>query len=195
MPRVKDKERLRIPDLQASTPGVLLLALPSLNPVAYNWEALQILAFPANPPELKRLPTFLTKQLRLKLEVRTSAEGPQFAREFKSGNRTYLCRVLDLRMDHGLKAELHGATTALLLERHLSAAGFLRRRACEAFGLTQREREIVDLVLRGMTTKEIAQMMTVSPNTVKTFLRLIMTKMNVSTRSGIIGAILGSPVR
>jgi DNA-binding CsgD family transcriptional regulator len=41
-----------------------------------------------------------------------------------------------------------------------------------------------------MTTKEIAGSMKVGPNTVKTYLRLIMTKMRVTTRAGIIGKIL-----
>jgi hypothetical protein len=33
--------------------------------------------------------------------------------------------------------------------------------------------------------------MSISPNTVKAFIRLVMVKMNVSTRSGIIGKIVG----
>jgi DNA-binding CsgD family transcriptional regulator len=41
-----------------------------------------------------------------------------------------------------------------------------------------------------MTTKEIAAAMNISPNTVKSFVRLIMTKLNVSTRPAIIGKIL-----
>lgn len=61
----------------------------------------------------------------------------------------------------------------------------------ERFGLTAREQETVENLLEGMTSKEIAQRMNISPNTVKAFLRLTMVKMNVSTRSGIIGRIIG----
>jgi DNA-binding CsgD family transcriptional regulator len=46
-------------------------------------------------------------------------------------------------------------------------------------------------LLQGLTSKEIAQRMGISPNTVKAFLRLVMVKMGVSTRSGIVGKIVG----
>ena len=41
--------------------------------------------------------------------------------------------------------------------------------------------------MQGLTSKEIAVRMKISPNTVKAFLRLVMVKMKVSTRSGIAG--------
>ena len=83
--------------MQASAPGVLLLN-PSLNPVAYNWEAVQILAFPNNPERPKRLPAFLASQIRSKLSGRSSlVEGQQFVREFKSGSRTYRCFAVNLQ--------------------------------------------------------------------------------------------------
>ena len=60
------------------------------------------------------------------------------------------------------------------------------------FGLTQREGEAVEFLLQGLTSKEIATRMQISPNTVKAFLRLVMVKMKVSTRSGIAGKFAGS---
>jgi DNA-binding CsgD family transcriptional regulator len=39
----------------------------------------------------------------------------------------------------------------------------------------------------GLTSKEVATRMNISPNTVTAFLRLIMVKMGVTTRSGIVG--------
>jgi DNA-binding CsgD family transcriptional regulator len=46
-------------------------------------------------------------------------------------------------------------------------------------------------LLQGLTSKEIAARMSISPNTVKAFLRLVMVKMGVSTRSGIVGRVVG----
>ena len=40
--------------------------------------------------------------------------------------------------------------------------------------------------------KEIAERMHVSPNTVKQFVRLIMSKMQVATRSGVLGKLLSA---
>ena len=60
----------------------------------------------------------------------------------------------------------------------------------EQFRLSPREKESLELLLQGFTNKEIAQRMSISPNTVKVFLRLVMVKMGVSTRAGILGKIL-----
>jgi DNA-binding CsgD family transcriptional regulator len=59
------------------------------------------------------------------------------------------------------------------------------------FELTKREKETVELLIQGLTSKEIATRMKISPNTVKAFLRIVMVKMGVSTRSGILGKVIG----
>ena len=57
----------------------------------------------------------------------------------------------------------------------------------ESFRLTEREREVVELLIQGLTNKEIAGRMNISPNTVRAFIRMVMGKLGVSTRSGIVG--------
>jgi DNA-binding NarL/FixJ family response regulator len=81
------------------------------------------------------------------------------------------------------------ATTAILLER-AQRRSFDSSQAAARFNLSQRERETVELLVHGYTSKEIASRMQISPDTVKTFVRLIMVKMGVSTRSGLVGKIL-----
>ena len=62
----------------------------------------------------------------------------------------------------------------------------------EKFHLTTREQEVLHFLANaGLTTKEIAVRMEISPNTVKAFLRIVMVKMGVSTRSGILGKVIG----
>ncbi|MGB7821682.1 MAG: helix-turn-helix transcriptional regulator, partial [Candidatus Sulfotelmatobacter sp.] len=78
----------------------------------------------------------------------------------------------------------------LILERYSSRSAALSQLSQE-FDLTVREQETVQLLLQGLTSKEIAARMDISPNTVKAFLRLVMVKMGVSTRSGIVGRIVG----
>jgi len=60
----------------------------------------------------------------------------------------------------------------------------------EQFNLTRRERGALEYLMQGLSSKEIATRMDVSPNTVKAFLRLIMIKMGVSSRSAIVGKII-----
>jgi len=49
--------------------------------------------------------------------------------------------------------------------------------------LTDREREVLELVGKGMTNKEIAEKLVISTNTVKRHLKAIFEKLNIHTRS------------
>ncbi len=53
-----------------------------------------------------------------------------------------------------------------------------------------REREALEYLLEGLSGKEIASRMTVSANTVKAVVRLIMVKMGVSSRLEIVAKII-----
>ena len=163
----------------------LIIVDASLNVVAANGHAVQILAFPVGSEKARR-PNILLREKIGSLIPRNSQKESVNVREFRSGRRTYLCRsfVLDT---NGSSSPAH----VLLLERRASNNTALSE-AHERFGLTPREQETIQLLMEGLTSKEIAERMKISPSTVKAFLRLVMVKMSVSTRSGIVGKVLGS---
>jgi len=168
-------------------PGFLLLD-GSLTPVAFNSEAIRILAYPAKTERIKHPTTFLADRVRTALVSRHTSEELDFAKIYKSGNRRYTCRPFRLDCNDNGNSRFW---IALLLERHSSGAVALTELG-KQFDLTARERETVEFLLQGLTSKEIATRMNISPNTVKAFLRLVMVKMNVSTRSGIVGKMVAS---
>ena len=53
----------------------------------------------------------------------------------------------------------------------------------ELHTLTEREREVLDLLAQGLTNKEIAEKLVITTNTVKRHLKAIFEKLNVHTRS------------
>jgi DNA-binding CsgD family transcriptional regulator len=161
-----------------------------LNLIASNVEAIQIFTFPDSPEKIPNLEGWLTKRIRGGLVDRESSDQLSFVDRFKSAQRTYHCRPISLRLNGSDRVPHHPALV-LMLERNRNGGERLDE-ICTRFGLTPRERATDRLLFEGLTSKEIAERMKISPNTVKAFLRLVMVKMAVSTRSGIIGKIAGS---
>jgi DNA-binding NarL/FixJ family response regulator len=60
----------------------------------------------------------------------------------------------------------------------------------EDYGLTSREQKILELMIQGMTKKEIADALAISYHTVDTHLRNIYTKLHVHTRTGAVAKAL-----
>ncbi len=173
----------------AGPPGLVLVDR-SLNLVASNVEAMRILTFPSTPDNIPNLEIWLTRRIRAGLVDRASSNPHRFVREFKSARRTYHCRSFPLNLNGNIQ-KVNFPALVLMLERSANGVAKLAE-ICAHFGLTPREHETVKLLFEGLTSKEIADRMNISPNTVKAFLRLVMVKMGVSTRSGIIGKIAGS---
>jgi len=167
--------------------GFLLLD-SSLSPIASNPEAVQILCYPSKPDRIKQLNLFLSDRIRTALIDHQSPESIGLVKAYQSGRRRYICRKFQIDCNVRYSPQ---PTIAVLLERNATADLALEE-ICRQFDLTHRERETVELLLQGLTSKEIANRMAISPNTVKAFVRLVMVKMSVSTRSGIVGRIAGS---
>ncbi len=58
------------------------------------------------------------------------------------------------------------------------------------YKLSNREQEILHLLIKGYSNKEIAYELNLSLNTIKTYMRLLMNKFNVTNRSSIIADLL-----
>jgi DNA-binding CsgD family transcriptional regulator len=184
-----DDADFTLDDLSRGRMGLVVVDR-SLNVVASNIEAIQILTFPSSPGKIPNLDGWLSKRIRGGLLDGGSAVPFSFVDQFKSAKRTYVCRSFPLNLNGNAQVPNHPALV-LLLERKTNGGVKLDEIRLR-FGLTQREQETVKLLFEGLTSKEIADRMGISPNTVKAFLRLVMVKMGVSTRSGIVGKIAAS---
>jgi DNA-binding CsgD family transcriptional regulator len=181
------KPQESIVTMAPSTNGFLLLD-GELNLIASNDPALQILCFPSEAHRIKQPRVFLSDRVRTTLLDHQHQDRKAFVKEFKSGKRRYICKTFQIDCNGHYSPQ---PAFAVLLERD-AASGTTLTELSERFDLTQRERETVEFLLQGLTSKEIATRMKISPNTVKAFLRLVMVKMKVSTRSGIAGKLAGS---
>ena len=166
----------------AATDGFLLLD-SSLRPIFVNRAATEILSYPQKPEDHKNLDAFLASKIPATLFSVKGSQAPTLVSVFQSGRRRYQCRAY--RMDGPGNGKPQGSV-AVVLER-FPAGPFSLGVVSEMFHLTTREQEVLRHLLVGQTTKEIATGMEISPHTVKAFLRMIMVKMGVSTRSAIVG--------
>jgi DNA-binding CsgD family transcriptional regulator len=169
--------------------GFLLLD-SCLNPIFVNRAAAEILSYPQKPPEArKNLNAFLASKIHLILFSAQTSDAPALVTAFVSGKRRYHCRAYRVDVPGNGSGSGNGGghvSIAVLLERFSTASLFIGQ-VSERFHLTTREQEVLQHLLVGQTTKEIATGMEISPHTVKAFLRMIMVKMGVSTRSAIVG--------
>jgi DNA-binding CsgD family transcriptional regulator len=169
----------------SSSSGFLLMD-SSLSTILFNAEAIQILSYPGKLPNARRPDAFLAGKVRSGLiRPNPSGESP-IVTEYRSGRRRYLCRAF--LVDTPDKGPSH-ARIAVLLERGSSALIALTQ-VSQQFNLTGREREALEYLVQGLSSKEIADRMNISFNTVKTFLRLIMIKMGVSSRMAVVRKII-----
>lgn len=156
----------------------------ALRPLSANHEAIAILTHAEKDAQLQNLAEVYERKLRNNLIRR---HGLPAVIRFESGRRTYFCRVFQL--DSSRKTD--GSPAILMvLERGVSESIALTQ-ISEQFRLTRREHEAVMLLLEGLSNKEIAERMAITVNTVKALLRLVMMKMQVTSRAAVAATVLG----
>ncbi len=168
-----------------SAAGFLLMD-SALNLISSNVEATQILSYPNKLANLRHQERYVAGKIRSTLMSQEPLGESPFVAEFRSGRRRYFCRAF--LVDSQAKDPAN-RSIAILLER--GPSGFVPfSEVPQQFNLTQREREALEHLLQGLSGKEIANRMNISSNTVKAFLRLIMTKMGVSSRTAVMRKIM-----
>ena len=170
--------------LSPSRAGVLLLD-SQLRLVHFNAESASILGYPSEHEEVFSLDAV---QPALQGLLR-SPSIPAPPDGFISGRRQYVCRAFLL--DSPNRSGRHGPSVLVILERAVRTPQINVARWSEEHELTTRERETVEHLVKGLSSKEIAGKMSISPSTVKSFLRLIMVKVGAATRAEIIAKVHG----
>lgn len=104
-------------------------------------------------------------------------------RAFKAGAAEFLEKPVD---DEALLEALHNAVRSHVRTRQRDAAG---REARERYALlSPREREVLSLVVGGLTNKEIGRALALSPRTVETHRAHLCAKLQVQTLAQLIRA-------
>ncbi len=164
--------------------GLVLTDL-TLKPIACNKGA-AVMLNGRNGHSNSELPACLPKEILDAIGNREPHDLSAAKLTFRMENNDYSCRTYLMEREDGVPAML-----VLHIERLFSVLDSVHAVATRC-RLTEREHEVLDGVSLGLSSKEIAAKMKVSPNTVKVFVRLIMIKMGVTTRGVIVAQILQS---
>jgi DNA-binding CsgD family transcriptional regulator len=163
--------------------AAIIVVNAAFRPISYNSEAHAILTRAPKGAKStdgkKILPLAISASLSAIAHTQTSPLNIAFS----DGRRSYVCRAFVLNGE----AKPGSRKTVLIIEPAPPTRAAQWSATALQFGLTEREQQTVGLLALGLTSKEIAARMSISPNTVKSFFRLVMTKLGVNTRSGIIG--------
>ena len=107
----------------------------------------------------------------------------------RAGARGYLVKTVQLEdLCHSLQVLSGGGSVVSphlavqLLDEFAKLADGIREGPSEAEKLTGREREVLELIARGASNKEIAQRLVIAENTVKVHLRNILDKLHLRNR-------------
>jgi DNA-binding CsgD family transcriptional regulator len=114
------------------------------------------------------------------------AETALSERTGRAAARQHLKTAWEAAIDLGAKP-LTDATAALAGRARITLGGVEASdpadESARELGITPREREVLDLVVRGRTNREIAEILTVSTRTVDTHVSRLLTKLGVSRRT------------
>ncbi len=173
---------------RAITPAeaAFILADAEGNPIYANLEAKKIVTYPEGPRNFRQAWAYIWRTIFSVPNKQKSSSGFTFRTESRFGKRKYVCLAIFLNTSKNRRAV--GGSVAIVLER-CDAASHSVGKVSARFRLTERERAVVELLMEGLTNKEIAARLRISPNTVRSFIRMVMGKLGVTTRSGIVGTV------
>ena len=168
--------------------------------IFFNQEALQILSMSYkdkadgifNPDLLSSLCSNWMKLLKTKISDKNKEKNnlgskPVFLTTIKSYRREYTVQgVLLSSYNGGQKSNSYIFIIQRLIPEDLNLLKISRM-----YQLSQREQQIIKLLLKGEGNKQIAFSLGLSSNTIKSYMKILMRKLGVQNRSGLIAAILG----
>ena len=175
------------PHTAATTDSCVIVLDQSLTPMAADRGASVILSeatvLEDGCSTLSRIPREIIEMIG----NRTVTKDVPVTRYVRLGQRDYLCRTYYLHSPN-----TNGCEPAVVI--HLSrtvAATVTIDEVGSIYHLTEREKQILSgLSSMGLTNKELAERLGISCNTVKLFVRLLMIKMGVTTRAGLVAKLL-----
>ena len=164
----------------------LVLVGASLEPLAWDSGAQAIMTSGTSRDACRQCPV-LPDELLKAIDRRPPNVPFHLDTQLYIGRSRYRCRGYDLKSDDPVAVP---NMVAFYFEELSEIADPIGALTAE-YRLTGREAETLRAIALGLSTKEVADRMGISPNTAKAFVRLVMIKLGVSSRAAIAAKLLG----
>ena len=159
--------------------AAFLVADASGRVVCANADVRRIFSYPAGRRADEDGRTFARRISQLVADCPQTSSRAVWSTQITLGRRQYRCRAIPVTLQRH-------RYTVVLIER-TSPRLLTLSHSFDEYHFTPREKQTAELLAKGLTNKQIAARMGVSVNTVKAFIRFAMRKLDVSTRTGMIG--------
>ena len=174
-------------DVTKPADGGLVLLNAALKPVAFDRGAINILlGSQGQDDERSPLNIPIPKEIVDVIKTHNPFDLSSLRLHFLTSTGKYNLRAYRIEPQDGT---LNEPLVVLHFERASTAERAVREVGA-AYHLTEREQEALVGIISGLSSKQLAAQMKISPNTVKAYVRLIMVKMGVETRAGISAKLL-----
>ena len=175
-------------------------AAPGDVSVFYNQEAWQILSFPGDktkkgdpkPPDVAALCVKWKRITEKRAKEGVGAGSSDYLDIIPSGQRKYVVRCLILGGQEGLAQP--GSHYYMFILDRMSADSVNLPMIFRQWNLSPREQDLVRMLIADKSNKEIAYLLNLSLNTVKGYMKLLMRKLGVMSRAGIVACLLTKQV-
>jgi DNA-binding NarL/FixJ family response regulator len=160
-------------------------------PLYVSTEAARILLHPKQSPPMASAAKAIAGAVR-DLIAGGSPQGDSGRFGYlNTGGRSYLWNIT--RCDEWTAHETPWNYVLMLRRAELPEAKI--KTICQQFHLSPRQEETLTYLFQGLTSKEIAGFLNLSPHTVKIHIRALMTKLQVTTRTALVGRVLAASER
>jgi DNA-binding CsgD family transcriptional regulator len=167
--------------------AAVILLDANYKPLYVSTEAARILLPSATANMATAAEAMVSVVQRLIADANTQGEGKRFG-FLGSETRPYLWNIT--RCD-----EWTSSTTPwnyVMMIRNADVPENKIKAVTQQFQLSKRQEETLSYLFQGLTSKEIAKFLDLSPNTVKIHIRALMTKLQCTTRTALVGRVLAA---
>lgn len=168
--------------------AAVVLLNSTYSPLYVSTEAARLLLYPAKVEDMSLAATAIAGKVQEMIATGSRKEGDYRYGFLESAGRAYMWNVT--RCDEWTATDTPWNYVLMIRAAELPQDKI--KTITRQFNLAPRQEQVLAYLFQGLTSKEIANFMDLSPHTVKIHIRALMNKLQVTTRTALVGRVLSA---